>query len=560
MFLLRVTPLTPLPPTAPPYFTYFSTDPVPEGAIVEVELKKRKVNGFVQETLPLQQEKAAAKKAPFLPKKIIGVVCTTPFISTAQRELSVWLSEFYLTSLSTALLNFFYHGTGKTSQPKDSKFLDQTLTPADPRWDLDYEKGSGFSYSFSPRLEPAHLALKPVLILTPTQWHRTYYQKLLETHALPYLVWPTAASKAKDAFVSVRNNLPLIIVGSKNAVYAPFSKLAQIVLIEESNAQQYKEWFRSPHVDYRRIARQLAVIFNVPLFIIDTFPSPTILQLSADNLIQPKLELPKIKTYVFHNKLSTAFFKDSIPKTRARKTIIWIAHRAPHAPFDAQQITTIVSALEKTLPEYRVIPVATETSQHLSKVFQEFALSQRAILVGTDYLWKPHLPPTDLGIILNANTLLAASDSLLLEKLWRMIVFLYSKGKKVCLHTPNPNNPLLSFFKEGTYPDWTLQERRKFNLPPFTRIIRFSLARKDPKSAEKKLVQLKRDLEAMIASSSLANRANVSEIMRRGTKILKSKRSRFALELIVKLPNDGRTMPNLKELATRFAVDPDVIM
>ncbi|MBI2674490.1 MAG: hypothetical protein HYX22_02010, partial [Candidatus Yanofskybacteria bacterium] len=144
MYIIEVIPLTLLPPNVPQILSYFfdpvrgktpleegsSADRVPQeramphsenhasqagrtsngagsalpkGAIVEVEINKRKVRAVVISSSSLEKEKLALKKVDFRIKKINKVLFKEPQISDYQLKLAVWLARYYYAPLGYTL-------------------------------------------------------------------------------------------------------------------------------------------------------------------------------------------------------------------------------------------------------------------------------------------------------------------------------------------------------------------------------------------------------------------------------------------------------------------------
>ena len=128
MYIVEVIPLTILPPNMPQILSYFF-DPtlnfpadhqsrqsgmrsrlgteqaplLPKGAIVEVNINKRKVKAVVLSLSPLEKEKLILKKVDFQIKKINKVLFEKPQVSDYQFGLAVWIAKYYYAPLGYTL-------------------------------------------------------------------------------------------------------------------------------------------------------------------------------------------------------------------------------------------------------------------------------------------------------------------------------------------------------------------------------------------------------------------------------------------------------------------------
>src|SRR3989344_3816776 len=103
MYVIEVIPLTMIPPNVPQILSYFFDSELSKGAVVKIQLNKRKVLAVVISSNPLEKEKLALKKVGFQIKKLTGVLYENPRVSDYQLKLAVWIAKYYYAPLGYTL-------------------------------------------------------------------------------------------------------------------------------------------------------------------------------------------------------------------------------------------------------------------------------------------------------------------------------------------------------------------------------------------------------------------------------------------------------------------------
>ena len=78
MFLIEVIPFARLPRMLPDTFTYFSSEFIARGAVVEIEVRQRKLLGMVLSAAPVKDAKQHLRTASFILKKVGKIVSDIP--------------------------------------------------------------------------------------------------------------------------------------------------------------------------------------------------------------------------------------------------------------------------------------------------------------------------------------------------------------------------------------------------------------------------------------------------------------------------------------------------
>ncbi len=108
MVILDVIPLIPLPRSQPAVASYFHTDPLPHGTVVQVAYSNRKIKAVVVECVPLADRKLQFKKqASFTLKKIDKVLKQR--VTDEQIKKARELAEYYFAPLGLCMRAVFLH-------------------------------------------------------------------------------------------------------------------------------------------------------------------------------------------------------------------------------------------------------------------------------------------------------------------------------------------------------------------------------------------------------------------------------------------------------------------
>jgi len=145
------------------------------------------------------------------------------------------------------------------------------------------------------------------------------------------------------------------------------------------------------------------------------------------------------------------------------------------------------------------------------KVFQDFQKQKIDILVGTQMIvhgWD--IPSVDLAGIIDLDAALNMPDFRASEKIFQLILQLAGRtGRKdsrglLVLQTQNPDHWLFRVARRRGYVEFVkgeLDMREKFGYPPFSQIIKLSLAGKNREKVENKAQDLKDKLERQIQNT-----------------------------------------------------------
>lgn len=289
-FLVSVTPLVKIPLSREQFFYYLSDDPIPPGSLVSVPLARKNIEGIVLES------KADFSRAGGMTLKKVTSVLAEDFLTAQQLELARFISDYYVVSLGIVLKGFIPKRTkardkGQTMSDRQSEknslekiSLTDEQKKAVRKIAENYSKfkiknskfllhgpaGSGktevYIHSILElrKLDPdsQFLILVPEKTLTPQALER--YGAYFPQEEIALLSSNLSAGKYFSHWQRIRSGEAKIIIGTRMAVFAPFRKLALIVIDEEQDIS-FKQWDMNPRYDARTAAEKLATMHRACL-------------------------------------------------------------------------------------------------------------------------------------------------------------------------------------------------------------------------------------------------------------------------------------------------------
>jgi primosomal protein N' (replication factor Y) len=282
LFCLEVAPLTSIPLTRAPFFTYLWDEAVPKGSLVAVPLFTRTLKGVVFDCYPYAEREERLKHIRF--KRIEGVL-ERDFLTPEQLELARFVSREYFTSLGRCLVHF----TPRPAKARKKEDVPKPIPSEPKRIRLTSEQkeaveaigraGDRPFYLFGPASSGKTevymrsldkllkdggqaLVLVPELTLLPQEEER--YGQHFGRENIAVLHSQLAPGKFFHAWEKIRSGEARVILGTRQALFAPFRKLKAVVVDEEQD-DAYKQWDMSPRYDGRRVAEKLAELHGANL-------------------------------------------------------------------------------------------------------------------------------------------------------------------------------------------------------------------------------------------------------------------------------------------------------
>ncbi len=396
----------------------------------------------------------------------------------------------------------------------------QTMKPGDALL-LWGETGSGKTEVYMRIAEDQFLKKKSCLILAPEiglipqlidRFSRRFNNVVYEYHSNcspdhRTLVWKKI----------INANEPLIVIGTRSAVFLPIKNLGLIIMDEEHDVS-YKQDSPMPCYDAREIAIEIVKRNSAKLIFGSATPSMKtwkkcifernfklvrmIQRISSNETPEIKIidmrdEFKKGNMKIFSNELLQL-----LPQLRLKKeqAIILIPRRG-HSGFlscrncgyliNCPGIGTqrVIEFLNEEFPDLRVLRFDRDTTSGKDghrDILSKFSKGDADILVGTQMLAKGiDIPNITLSVVIAADGLLHRPDISAEEK--SLQLFLQVAGRagraqkkgKVIFQTYKPNHPVISYLQKRDYERFLIENsrlRKDANLFPFCTICLLKLS------------------------------------------------------------------------------------
>ncbi|MDP6387813.1 MAG: primosomal protein N' [Candidatus Pacebacteria bacterium] len=240
--------------------TYYSANPIKEGFVISVPLRKKMVPGIVLSSKNIENEKAKIRSASFALKRIDAKNAQTlflpEFISAAQTA-----SEYFATTTGAVLAamtpNAVWDEIGKTKVSKTKKVHQSQL--ASGKLVLQSEIADRFA-SYKSLVREEFARQSSVFLLVPTMHDaekaQEFLKKGIESHT--YVLHGTLSKK--EQILKWKNVLkaghPVLIIATGTFLSIPRDDIGTII-VEHENSRVYKQ-FNRPFIDHRVFAEFLA--------------------------------------------------------------------------------------------------------------------------------------------------------------------------------------------------------------------------------------------------------------------------------------------------------------
>lgn len=210
----------------------------------------------------------------------------------------------------------------------------------------------------------------------------------------------------------------------------------------------------------------------------------------------------------------------------------------------------IEEQLQETFPEAKIARMDMDTVRGKNAhdvLIQQFEQQKIDILVGTQMVVKGlDFDNVDLVGILDADGLLHFADFRVNERAFQLMEQVSGRAGrkeetgKVLVQTAQPQHPLLQVVQQHDYKTMfaeELKKRKEFSYPPFSRIIHLTFKHKLKEVVERAAYQY---------ASSLKNKYG-NYLVGPAEPIISRIRNQYLMELLLKLPRDGKTIAQCKK-------------
>lgn len=495
-----------------------------KGDLVSIPFRKTSVKGVVY----------SIEKPKYILSEIknIFALLEKNFLQGYQLDLIEWMSEYYFQSpavILKAMVPFIPKKIPKEEKSQGREFPKITKTETAKKLYHHPSKKILALGSLALEDEIALLSLfleekKQALVLFPevslTQRSLSEYEKYF-----PSRVLSLTSSFSKGAqyrvWKKIRSGEPIILIGTRKAIFSPFPYLGLILIHEEEDAS-YKQWDKNPRYHARDVLMQISEFTKSKIIIQSIAPETQTYAKTLKNFTLFPLNLPKGKIefvdmrnephhYPKHSlsetleealkefsgtavllinqrgdatsvlcgdcglvarcpqcELPYTYYQNEIGMLRCHQcnTSSALAKLCPHCHgarfrFYGMGTKSVVKDVQKLYPEYVVARIDSDiSSSRREEIVREFLLKKIKILVATQTIFNELLfhKTIDLFALISADTFLFIPEYTSTEKTFRLILSACTFGKRVIIQTHNPENYGIRFGAKCDYRGFYLHE------------------------------------------------------------------------------------------------------
>ncbi|TSD01452.1 MAG: primosome assembly protein PriA [Parcubacteria group bacterium Athens0714_25] len=290
--MVSVAPLTKIPLSREQFFYYLFNKTIPSGSLVEVSLGKRKINGIV-----LDSKNDFTRSGNYRMKKIEKII-EENFLTENQIKLAKFISEHYFSSLGIVLKSFVparikerirNQESGiknwesrignqeleeKISLTKNQQDVLKKITKHTSKKSTYLLSGNSSSGKTEIIIQAARKItsrkndFSQVLILVPELTHIAPLIERISIHFKQDEVAVLHSKLSKGNFFStwqkIKSGQAKIIIGTRQAIFAPFFDL-KLIAVDEEHDVSYKQWDANPRYDARIVAEKLSELSGANL-------------------------------------------------------------------------------------------------------------------------------------------------------------------------------------------------------------------------------------------------------------------------------------------------------
>ncbi|HBO16870.1 MAG: Primosome assembly protein PriA [Candidatus Moranbacteria bacterium GW2011_GWE2_35_2-] len=293
-YLVSVVPLTKIPLSREQFFYYLSNTTIPSGSLVEVSLGKRKINGIV-----LDSKNDFTRSGNYRMKKIEKIL-EESFLTEKQIALAKFISEYYFTSLGIVLKMFVpdrvkARATRKKFSIPKPEIKNIVFTKAQNSFiNKIYHKNCKlkvvkcqallFGPSSSGKTEACIQVIAKLSQLDPDTQFLIIVPELTQISPIAERIFAhfdeneiaiLHSKIPKGQFYSnwqaIKSGKIRVIIGTRQALFAPFKKL-KLIVIDEDHDVSFKQWDASPRYESQKIAEKLTDFFRAHLLLSSATP------------------------------------------------------------------------------------------------------------------------------------------------------------------------------------------------------------------------------------------------------------------------------------------------
>ncbi|MDP4010349.1 MAG: primosomal protein N' [Candidatus Spechtbacteria bacterium] len=269
MYIYSVIPLTNIPRPHMQKPSYFSSEKLEVGQLIEVPLASRLVPAIVAKRTNAQSRKQLLKRSPYVLKNIKRVLVDRPIFSRDFLKLAEDLADYYFVSVGLMLKRMLPPFFSKPTRPL-LKALSGLQMARNDRTEKYVQKiliiGANRKKYYK-----KYLADGRNIFLVPRYFYLEWAQKILKDN---FSILPKSATQTQwrklwiDAYSGALNT----VAGTRSVLFMPVRDCRNII-IEKENDSSYVSWDQHPKFDARYAAELLTDMLRLRLVEGDSIPS-----------------------------------------------------------------------------------------------------------------------------------------------------------------------------------------------------------------------------------------------------------------------------------------------
>ncbi|HEV7121425.1 MAG TPA: hypothetical protein VGN56_01205 [Candidatus Paceibacterota bacterium] len=262
MYVVDVIPFSRTAPAGT--LSYRSREPLAEGTIVEVSLRRRMVQGLVVGCQSVAEAKATLKSASFLLSKTVPHAAG--MLPDALRTAAERIAQLHAATLGSALASLFGEHIRSDLSLADTQLQPGSGHRADAIELPLAERSAAYRKIIS--MNGAHGCA--TLLVVPTIAETEYWKQEFAEHA-PLALSGALTGKRREAALQAAVSAASLVIATPSFSWTPLRALGSII-IERMGAGSYRAPKR-PYLDFRTALRELARAREIPIAYGD-FPLP----------------------------------------------------------------------------------------------------------------------------------------------------------------------------------------------------------------------------------------------------------------------------------------------
>lgn len=545
--------------------SYFTSKDVPIGAIVDIPLRNRIIQGIVSSVKKAEEMKSEIKSANFTLKKL-DKIKSVDFFSKSFIEMIREISQYYATSMGAVIdvlvPDYILKNTNKLDFVIDNFETTNSIKTIKEKYIVQGDDDERYG-TWKSLIRQEFAKKKSVLFLMPTIEDAERSFELLDKGIEGYafiLHGSLTPKKIIEVWNKVINEPHPIVLITTGGFLSISRKDIETIVVERESSKAYKIP-RKPFLDIRNVAECLAEKRNIKIYFADNFLRvETLWRESQDELIPASpfkfrslstasdvlVDMKKNKTNNSSFKILSSEIEDLIKKTKdnSEQMIILATRRgvAPttvcgdcqnivvcnncsspvvlHKPFDKNNqnndeksffmchrcgerrsteeyckicgswklgvvgigIDLVTEKIKDKFPDISIFQIDSDTvktEKSIKAITQKFKSKPGSILIGTEMMLQFVHDKIENSAIISLDSLFALPDFRIQEKILYMLIRIRSlTTRKFIVQTRRSDEKVFEYGLKGNMSDFYNEEinnRKKFNYPPFTTLIKITL-------------------------------------------------------------------------------------